>query len=106
MSSWDTGRAAALHTSNKWLGQPAWSSTAHLPWHRRDEDVESSGNEVIPLFQLMEDVTNMVESLLKVSVPNSQLFGEDLLQTRLTDMLAVEHRNVTVRSKRKQKGSH
>lgn len=88
------------------LGGPLGPALHVFPWHRRDGDVESSRNEFIPLFWLMKDISNMAESLLKASVPGSQLFGEDLLQTRLTDMLAVEHRNITVCSKCKQKGSH
>lgn len=51
-------------------------------------------------------ITNVAESLLKASAPAKQLFGEGLLQMHLTDLLAVEHRNTTARSKREQKGPH
>lgn len=48
--------------------------------------------------------SNAAESLLKA--PAKQLFGEGLLQMRLTDMLAVKHRNIAAGSKHEQKGPH
>ena len=50
--------------------------------------------------------SNTVESLLQALAPAKQLFGEGLLQMRLTDVLAVEHRNTTACSKHEQKGPH